>query len=1163
MRLASSPARGMAVGVLVILLTLQAMPLLVASASSSAGTGLSSAASTKAPSIASTPDYLILGQLHGTTVTQSLKPRSVPLLGGYQFAATQYTAKDLQGAYGVTSMLSSGYNGAGETIAIIDAYGDPTIQQDLATFDAKFNLPPVDLTVIPVGPYQPSLGVTTGWDAETALDVEAAHAMAPAAHINLLVAANSSNALMEAIQVVVTRHLGNVVSMSWGLGENTYGESGFSAAGYLNYAYADYWFQVGAAEGISFFSSSGDLGAYDGSTVATADFPSSSPFVTGVGGTTLYITPTSGSLSALNSSATYAGESAWSISPQYPGQQVSSGGGYSHLFAQPYYQAGAVSSATRTVPDVAADANPYTGFVIVLEGGEYIIGGTSLSSPLWAGMTAVMDQYVGRSLGALNPYLYSIYANKAEYGSAFNQVTFGYNGAYQSSPGYNLVTGLGSPNLPALAADIKSASHGLSVSVATGRSSSPSAPAQYSFGDTITVGAAVKTPSGATASTGSFTAKAEGPGGVIATFPLSFNGTRWVGTLTAGASDPAGSWTVTVSGTSGGYSGDGIADVNVGNSLAIFLPGPYPYLPPVVPNSPFEIVVYANDPSGVPIGSAALTAYLRHSGTVVESIPLVSFGGGFFGGLAEIPSSAPQGTYTLVVSEPSFGSVYSYFYVGQAVVGAIYTPTQDAIPSASPGQQVTFLAQTTTASGTGAFSSNVTAKVFSLSGSLMATVPLAPAPNTVQFGVYNFFGLQQANFTIPSSFTPGFYNVEFLSSYAGNRTAGVQLGNFTTGFYVSGPPLGYQVSHASAVYEGQDVVVTAKITDSSGAPVTSGVFLATVIPAGYAYEALATNYYGYTGVSMQYDQAMGEWVGSFQIPSALTSPNFWGNAPALLAGPWTVFVAGESSSAANVIPTTSTVTVLPYTSYGPADLTPSNIGSSPLVTWNGTAYTLANVGTSSLSVSGVKITLSGDSIGNLTAVDSQVILDGSQVGAVNATGSNVTLTGGTQVGSLSLTSTPLTVREGSDYRTISPAPASISVTGLSGSVTGQTTFTVQVTGAQVVGSSLVATIDGMAVPLTVSELATGLTATGTVSPSAMPDGVHILTVGVSQSDGVSSTSTTYFGTQAKTSSLMNTVYIIAAVAVVALLLAAIALVALLTTRRKGVAKPTSAGAPQV
>jgi subtilase family serine protease len=1111
------------VGVLVFLLAFQVAPVISALAQTpSAGT----AAKTASPSTTASfkPEYVILGQLEGSSVFQSQRPNSVPLVEPYQFAATFYTAKDLEDAYGATSLYLSGYNGRGETIAIIDAYGDPTIYQDIATFDKDFGLPPANLAVIPVGAYEPSLGITYGWDAETALDVEAAHAMAPYAHINLVIGANASNALFEAIKLVVDDHLGNTVSMSWGLAESLYGESGWSAIGYLNYPYADYYFQQGSSQGISFFCATSDYGAYSGTLSVTGDFPSSSPFVTAVGGTALFLTPTSGLVSALNSSAAYQEEQAWSVSPQYVGTPgVSSGGGHSTFFPQPYYQSGAINSASRTYPDVAADADPYTGFVIVLEGGTYVIGGTSLSSPLWAGMAADLDQYLGRGVGLLNPYLYSIYADKTAYETAFHQVTYGFNGAYQAGPGYNLVTGLGSPNLPQLAADLKSMHQGLGVTVTTSQGPSPSAPTQYPFGNNITISADVTTPQGSPVTTGTFSVDINSISGAVASVPLSYNGRSWVGTHTVGPKDPYNSWTITVSGSSGGLSGEGIADVDIGASLGIVAPIPYPFGPPLPPNVPFTIMASAALANGTAVANANLTAHLIHSGQVISDVPLKSVKGGYYAGEGIVGGRMPQGVYILVVDGTSFGSVYTYFYVGEAVTGVLLTPGNDAIPSASPGQFVTFLAQALTSEGTGMFTSNITAKIFSLSGILMASVNLKPAPNVVQFGDYNFFTYQQANFTIPSNFTQGFYKIQFLSSYTGNSTTRTQLGNFTTGFYVSAPTLSYIISQPTTIFEGQNLEVFANITDRTGAAVTSGVFMVTAIPSGYAFEAEASDYLGYTGVPMQYNPALGQWEGAFRIPSALTSFNaFLGNSLALSSGPWTVFVSGESSAASNVVPTSSFITVLPYTFYSIASLTPSDVGTAPLVSSNSRGYSLDNIGTNSLVIAGLNVTLSSDYIGNLTITNSTVQLIGSHVGSVSASGSTLALLDGTQVGSLNLTSTPLTAR-GSTYTRLSPALPTIAVAGLSASVSSFTGFTVTVIGDQLSSSSLVATVDGGAIPLVVSLSSSGLTAMGTVNATSLADGVHTLVIEVRQSDGLSTSLTTAFSTNAQATALSGKV----------------------------------------
>ena len=458
-----------------------------------------------------------------------------------------------------------------------------------------------------------------------------------------------------------------------------------------------------------------------------------------------------------------------------------------------------------------------------------------------------------------------------------------------------------------------------------------------------------------------------------------------------------------------------MAEVNVGESLAITAPVPYPFGSPITPGVPFKVDVSASTPGGAPISAAPLTAQLIYEGRVVADVPLSPLGAGSYGGSTTLAPSSPQGSYELVVRGPSMGSAFSYLYVGEAVTGVMLTPNDDAITSVAPGEQVTLLAQTRTAAGEGIFTSNVTAKVFSLSGAQMASVRLTPAPNTVQFGVFDFFRYQQANYTVPKNLTQGFYKLEFLSSYRANSTAPTVLGNFTTGFYVSGGRLSYAISTPATAYEGQYVEVAARITDQTGAPVTSGVFLATFIPSGYVYEAYLTDFYGYTSVPMVYNTALGAWEAEYQIPSVLSSPSpFVGNLLSLSSGPWTVYVSGESAAASNVVPSSSYVDVLPYTYYLNGTLSASNIGSAPLVAVNGTGYLLSNIGADHLTISGISITLADSSIGNLTVDNATVRLVASQVGSVSATGSSLFLLHGTDVGALSLKSTTLTV-SGSFY----------------------------------------------------------------------------------------------------------------------------------------------------
>ncbi len=1112
-----------------IVLVTSAFSVISAAMALPASSGEAPASSLLASSVGTfTPDYLLLGQLKGTDVVQTDLPRSLPLQAGTQFAANYYTPGDLRGAYGLSSLFGDEYEGQGKTIAIIDAYGDPEIVQDLNTFDTAFGLPSVNLTIIPVGPYQPNLGITTGWEAEVALDVEAAHMMAPLASINLVIASNDSNGLFYAIKDVVTEHLGNVVSMSWGEPENAIGNSGYTSDGYLGYAYADYYFALGASEGITFFSSSGDTGAYGGSTttVGAASFPSSSPYVTSVGGTTLYVEAYSGSFEALNSSAVYQGEEAWSISPQYVGSQVSSGGGYSTLFAKPSYQDGVVTGDARAVPDVSADANPYTGMVIALDGGLYVEGGTSQASAMWAGIGAVLDEAVGHSLGALNPDLYSIYRDTPVYDLAFNQVTSGYNGAYSAGPGYNLVTGMGSPDVPYLAEALADLPQSLTASVSTNLAPLETLP-QYGYGSTITIAASVKNPLGATVSGGSFSATIAAATGSVAVVDLSFNGSDWVGSYAVSDANPAGEWTITVSGSSQGLSANAATDVLVGMSLGLIKPVPYPYSDAIPPNQPFQVKVDAAYADGAPLSGASLTAYFDQGGRTVFSVHLSSVGGGMYTATPSLAPGMPQGTYELVVNGSATGSVYEYLYFGDGLVGALLTPTNEAIASVAPGQEVAFLAAPTTANSTGiyfgnatSFVSEVTAEVYNLEGVLVATVPLQPSPDTVQFGIYDFFSYYQANYTFPNYIESGFYSLVFTSTYTQNSTTGEQTGSYTTGFYVSGPTLSYTLVSPSVAIEGQYINVTASIVDSAGAPVDAGTFDLNVLPSQLAY---ASAYYGsllLSGLPMQFNPSLGEWTGVYPIPSALTLPFYYSNDPAALAGSWTVFVSGEAPSAENVQTVYSYINVLPYTLLPYSQLSPSNVTGAELVTYNGTAYGLDDAGSYSLAVTGLSIVLEQDVFGNLTITDATVELLGSSADSIVAVDSTILLADGTSVGSMALAGSTVQVVD-SSYESVSPALPTISVSGLSRPLSGVSNFTITVTGQQLSGSSLTATVDGESIPLFVSPSYGGLTATGTINASALADGVHILSVTAPQTDGLNSSYTAYFSTDAQVSAVQS------------------------------------------
>jgi subtilase family serine protease len=423
-----------------------------------------------------------------------------------------YTPTVLHTAYNVPWTINGQLAGTGESVAIIDAYGSPTVASDLATFDDEFDLPPANLHVwYPLGrpTYNPRQdhGEETGWAEETSLDVQTVHDLAPGATINLVVAPTADgNALNLAEQYAVQHHLGVAMTMSFGTPEAVI--RGNNAQ--LMQANAIY--EQAAAEGISVFASSGDSGATNGSTAPNANFPASDPYVTAAGGTDLFVgadaslasenfgaivasvpTLTESALAALlaeysSTDYTYASETAWDdFDPAtcpfgcLSGPIGATGGAPSAIFSAPSWQtelsswvsaAGAAEATAtptmRTTSDVAFNASVYTstliylGFLPSAKDGFYFFGGTSEASPSWAAITADLDQARAASgqtstLGLLSPILYRLAGSSATtYAADFHNVTVGENNDPASAPGflagsgYNLPTGLGTPNVTGL-----------------------------------------------------------------------------------------------------------------------------------------------------------------------------------------------------------------------------------------------------------------------------------------------------------------------------------------------------------------------------------------------------------------------------------------------------------------------------------------------------------------------------------------------------------------------------------------------------------------------------------------------------------------------------------------------------------------------------------------
>ena len=339
-------------------------------------------------------------------------------------SAVLYAPGQIRTVYRVNS-LPNQYQGAGETIAIVDAYNDPNIVSDLATADVYASIPaPPSFTIINQnGATSPLPSGNTGWGVEISLDVEWAHSIAPAANL-LLVEANSNSLadLLKAVDTAASYPGVAVVSMSWGSSEfsseSSYDSNFTTPAGHT---------------GVTFVASSGDSGG-------VVEWPAASPNVLSVGGTTL----------SVNSDNTWKSETAWS----------GSGGGVSRYEPSPSYQSG-MGYSRRTTPDVSYDANPNTGFYIYDTygyGGVMGVGGTSAGAPQWAALVAIADEMAGQNLDGASQTLPAIYntAHNA-YSSNFHDITSGTAGRNRAGTGFDLVTGWGSPIadsiVPAIASD--------------------------------------------------------------------------------------------------------------------------------------------------------------------------------------------------------------------------------------------------------------------------------------------------------------------------------------------------------------------------------------------------------------------------------------------------------------------------------------------------------------------------------------------------------------------------------------------------------------------------------------------------------------------------------------------------------------------------------------
>ncbi|GAC1402293.1 MAG: hypothetical protein NVSMB49_18180 [Ktedonobacteraceae bacterium] len=372
--------------------------------------------------------------------------------------------KDLATAYDATPLQSSGMLGDNQTIGLFELDGYQA--NDVRQYFQNYGITPPNLSTVLVDGFNGNAGQGA---IEAELDIEIAGGIAPHANQIVYEGPNTTPGLNDTYNKIVTDNKVQIASISWGLCENSSGSAELQTL--------DTIFKQGAAQGISFIAAAGDAGAYDcQDTNLNVDSPADDPYVTGVGATSLQ-----------TNNGAYGSESVWSDPTQIQrGPKGSgSGGGLSTQFKQPSWQSGPgvqnkYSNGYREVPDVSAAGDPKPGYSVYCTvtnagcppTGWLTIGGTSAAAPFWASSLLLVNQYVRTHnagvIGHVNPALYHLFNTQQQY-PAFHDVTTGNNLFFPATPGYDLASGIGSPDVYNIARDLTapSASGGSTAPTAT------------------------------------------------------------------------------------------------------------------------------------------------------------------------------------------------------------------------------------------------------------------------------------------------------------------------------------------------------------------------------------------------------------------------------------------------------------------------------------------------------------------------------------------------------------------------------------------------------------------------------------------------------------------------------------------------------------------------
>lgn len=561
-----------------------------------------------------------------------------------------YTPSELRTAYDMNSLVSSA-NGSGQTVAIFELDGYKP--SDVNTYLSQYSLGSAKYSNVLVDGATNTAGAGA---IEVELDMEVVSAIAPGASQKIYIGPNSTSGVNDTYNKIVTDNVAKVTTTSWGECESASGNSELAAL--------DNIFSQGSAQGQAVFAAAGDAGAYDcGDTNLAVDSPASDPHVVGVGGTTI----------TTGSGGSYVSETVWSNPNDNSRGPMGAGGGggYSSYFSKPAYQTGpgVDSNTMRHVPDVSADADPNSGYSVYCtvgaagcssgSAGWIEVGGTSAAAPLWAAMSTDTNAYLasqGKSpLGSASADLYKLFNTSQTY-TAYHDITTGNNLYYNAGPGYDVASGIGTPDAWNLARDAANLSGGGTNDFSISANPTSLSITQGGNG-TSTISTAVISGS---AGTVNLTSNVSPSGPTASLNPTSVTaGNSSTLTVSVGSSVPTGTYTVTVTGT------EGSAVHSTTITVTVTAPVSNDFSINANPTS-VSIAQGSNGTSTISTavtkgsaGTISLTSNVSPSGPTASLNPTSVTAGNSSTLTVSVGSSVPTGTYTVTVTGTEGSAVHS------------------------------------------------------------------------------------------------------------------------------------------------------------------------------------------------------------------------------------------------------------------------------------------------------------------------------------------------------------------------------------------------------------------------------------------------------------------------------------------------------------------------